>query len=92
MRKHGSFRTVGILAFLSIFVFIGNTAFAGCPSADLTGDCFVDLEDFAVMAKQWLTGEPNIPEDMRYIPDGGFEMGRHVVLYEHLRDNQPAVL
>ena len=28
-----------------------------CPSADLTGDCFVDIEDFMVMAEQWLTGE-----------------------------------
>lgn len=27
-----------------------------CPSADLTGDCFVDLEDFAVISEQWLTG------------------------------------
>jgi len=27
-----------------------------CPIADLTGDCFVDLEDLAIMAQQWLTG------------------------------------
>ena len=50
---------------------------ADCPSADLTGDCFVGLEDFAVVANQWLTGNPNIPDDMTYIPDGGFEMGDH---------------
>ena len=32
---------------------------AECPSADLTGDCFVDFEDFALMASQWLdAGEP----------------------------------
>ncbi|MHC4499498.1 MAG: formylglycine-generating enzyme family protein [Planctomycetota bacterium] len=62
---------------LALFVFIGNTAFAGCPSADVTGDCFVDLEDFAVMAKQWLTTDPNVPDDMVYIPDGEFEMGDH---------------
>ncbi len=62
---------------LALFVFIGNTALAGCPSADLTGDCFVDVQDFAVMANQWLTGDPNIPDDMVYIPDGGFEMGDH---------------
>ena len=41
---------------LALFVFIGNTAFAGCPSADLSGDCFVDYEDFALMAGQWLNG------------------------------------
>ena len=29
---------------------------APCPEADLTGDCFVGLDDFAVMAEQWLQG------------------------------------
>ena len=38
---------------LALFVFIGNTAFAGCPSADLSGDCFVDYEDFAIMSGWW---------------------------------------
>jgi hypothetical protein len=28
-----------------------------CPEADLTGDCFVDLEDVAVVASQWLSGK-----------------------------------
>jgi len=50
--------------------------FAYCPSADLTGDCFVGLEDFAVLAVQWLGGDPNIPDPV-YIRNGGFEMGRH---------------
>lgn len=27
-----------------------------CPSADLTGDCYVDFKDFATMAEQWLDG------------------------------------
>ena len=27
-----------------------------CPSADLTGDCFVDFKDFAEVAGQWLQG------------------------------------
>ncbi|MHC4676601.1 MAG: formylglycine-generating enzyme family protein [Planctomycetota bacterium] len=62
---------------LALFVFIGNTAFAECPSADLTGDCFVDNEDFALMAIQWLTGDPNIYDDMIYIPSREFEMGDH---------------
>jgi len=61
---------------LVVFVVSGGWAVADCPSADLTGDCFVDFEDFALMAKQWLTG-PNIPDDMAYIPGGGFEMGDH---------------
>ncbi len=60
-----------------LFVFMGNTAFAACPSADLTGDCFVDFEDFALMANQWLTTDPCVPDDMVYIPDGEFDMGDH---------------
>ncbi len=51
-------------------------AFAACPSADITGDCFVGIEDFALMAQQWLSGEPNIPDPV-YIRNGGFEMGNH---------------
>ena len=48
----------GKILFLSVplvvFVFSGGFALADCPSADLTGDCFVDFEDFAVMAGHWL--------------------------------------
>ncbi len=52
MCRHGSFWTAsGIFTFLSIFVFIGNTAFAACPSADLSGDCFVNYEDFAIFSQ-----------------------------------------
>ena len=29
----------------------GNT---DCPSADLTGDCFVNIEDFTILANEWL--------------------------------------
>jgi len=66
---------------------------ADCPSADITGDCFIDFEDFAVigaqwlngcdcndlntLANQWLTTDPCVPDDMVYIPDGEFEMGDH---------------
>ncbi|MHC4624865.1 MAG: hypothetical protein ACYS4W_13285, partial [Planctomycetota bacterium] len=32
----------------------GGFALADCPSTDVTGDCNVDFEDFAVMANQWL--------------------------------------
>ena len=27
-----------------------------CPTADLTGNCLVDFEDFAIMAGEWLQG------------------------------------
>ncbi len=62
---------------LIVSLFSGGWALADCPSADLTGDCFVDFEDFALMANQWLTTDPCVPDDMAYIPDGEFEMGDH---------------
>jgi len=70
-------RSAGILIFLIASLCLINSpkALAACPSADLTGDCFVDLEDFALMANQWLTGDPNIPDDLVHIPNGGFIMG-----------------
>jgi formylglycine-generating enzyme required for sulfatase activity len=67
-----------LLASLCVCFITSGLAFAACPSADLTGDCFVDIEDFAVFANQWLTGDPCVPGDMAYIPDGEFDMGRHV--------------
>ena len=65
-----------LIAFIVIAVSC-NFAPADCPSADLNGDCFVDYEDFALMAAQWLTNDPCVPDDMVYIPDGEFEMGDH---------------
>ncbi|MHC4624858.1 MAG: formylglycine-generating enzyme family protein, partial [Planctomycetota bacterium] len=83
-----------ILTAAFVFVLVGGGfAFAACPSADLSGDCFVDFEDFAVigaqwlngydwndvnkLANQWLTTDPCVPDDMAYIPDGEFDMGDH---------------
>jgi sulfatase modifying factor 1 len=57
----------------------GGVGTADCPSADLTGNCIVDLEDFAVMALQWLTGKgPALAADMVAIPGGAFLMGDSV--------------
>jgi formylglycine-generating enzyme required for sulfatase activity len=40
-------------------VLLALPVFAVCPSADLTGDCRVDLADLAVLASQWLAdGNP----------------------------------
>ncbi|MHA2069890.1 MAG: formylglycine-generating enzyme family protein, partial [Candidatus Thorarchaeota archaeon] len=82
--------TILTAAFVLVFVG-GGWAVADCPSADLTGDSFVDFEDFSVigaewlngydwndvntLANQWLTGYPSIPDDMVCIPDGEFDMG-----------------
>jgi hypothetical protein len=30
--------------------------FVNCPTTDLTNDCFVDFEDFALLAGEWLNG------------------------------------
>ena len=83
-----------ILISFIVFTISANFALADCPSADLNGDCFVDFEDFALMANQWpnvydnndvntlaaqwLTTDPCVPGDMAYIPDGEFEMGDHL--------------
>ena len=40
----------------------GIFCFAACPRADLTGDCRVDFNDFAVMASEWLTEGIPVPE------------------------------
>ncbi len=84
---------IKILICLSLFVFLlsNGPILAGCPSSDLTGDCFVDFEDFSLLADQWLNGygisdldamasqwvgtDPDLPDDLVYIPDHEFEMG-----------------
>ncbi|MHC4154584.1 MAG: hypothetical protein ACYST6_06640, partial [Planctomycetota bacterium] len=46
------------------------------PTADVTGDCVVDLEDFAVLASQWL-GPPATPSaDIAPNPPDGWVDGR----------------
>lgn len=56
-----------------------GTSSTACPSADLTGDCFVDFADFTVLASQWLTGgnivTPPSDANMVLIPAGTFLMG-----------------
>jgi len=62
------------LIVIVLMLFFSLAALAECPSADLTGDCFVDLADFAVFAAQWLTGS-HIPKDLVIISGGTFQMG-----------------
>ncbi|MBN1764127.1 MAG: SUMF1/EgtB/PvdO family nonheme iron enzyme [Sedimentisphaerales bacterium] len=42
-------------------IFISPVSLAVCPSADISGDCYVNMVDFAIMACQWLEGP--VPED-----------------------------
>jgi len=47
------------LALICMVLSLACMVSGACPSADLTGDCEVDLEDFAIMASEWLdVGEP----------------------------------
>ena len=86
-------KSAAVLIYFVVITISGVTTLADCPSADLNGDCFVDFEDFAVLANQlsieydwedialianqWLTTDPCVPDDMVYIRDGEFEMGDH---------------
>ena len=70
-------KSLFILISFVVFTIFGGLALADCPSADLTGDCFVDFDDFALIVSQWLTTDPCVPDDMAYIPDGEFDMGDH---------------
>jgi len=50
---------VFVAAILTAVLCISSTVLAVCPSMDVTGDCRVDFNDFAVFASQWLdVGEP----------------------------------
>ncbi len=59
IQKH----VVGMVLVLSLTL----PSFSACPSADLTGDCRVDLEDFAIFASQWLTEGQDEPDGMVWV-------------------------
>ena len=43
-----------VILVLTVLLFSASFCLAACPSADLTDDCFVNFEDFAMMAEWWL--------------------------------------
>jgi formylglycine-generating enzyme required for sulfatase activity len=47
-------KSVFLAAILTAVLCVSGNLLAACPSADLTGDCVVDFEDFVVFAEQWL--------------------------------------
>ncbi|MBI9019437.1 MAG: formylglycine-generating enzyme family protein [Phycisphaerae bacterium] len=65
-----------VLFFLMV-VFSCSFCFADCPRSDVNGDCKVDLEDFAIMASEWLTEGVPGPDGIIFanIPAGTFQMG-----------------
>jgi formylglycine-generating enzyme len=67
-------KTTSFELLLTVIVSIYLPSFAAnCPTADLTGDCQVDLADLAVMASQWL--QRGATDTMALIPGGAFLMG-----------------
>jgi len=51
--------------YLIVLLLIGFSCGAACPSADLTGDCFVDMADLDKLAGQWLTNKDLYNSDAR---------------------------
>ena len=51
-------RTKILVVSLCVTMSLVGISFAACPSADLSGDCRVDLNDLAIMASQWLDESP----------------------------------
>ncbi len=48
-----------IVMLCMVLMSVGGMVIGVCPRADLTGDCEVNLADFAIMASEWLDiGEP----------------------------------
>ncbi|MHC4743721.1 MAG: formylglycine-generating enzyme family protein [Planctomycetota bacterium] len=63
---------------LTVMLLWAGLCLAECPPPDITGDCLVNFDDFALMAAYWLAGDPcdpRFPQDMVIIPAGTFEMG-----------------
>ncbi len=55
---------------LAVLLIFAGVAPAACPSADVSGDCKVNLDDFAMMASGWLTMyNPNDVNDLDYDPN-----------------------
>jgi len=46
---------------LFVAVSLLGVSFAECPPADISGNCFVDLEDFATLSAAWLSDDSGSP-------------------------------
>lgn len=55
------------LALICILLLFVGISFGACPSMDFTGDCRVDLADFALFASQWLTEGVPGPDGMVFV-------------------------
>ena len=48
-------QTIILTAILTAVLFVSANVWAACPSADLSGDCKVNFDDYAMLASGWLT-------------------------------------
>lgn len=46
-------------ALIALTVMTAGSCLGACPQYDFTGDCWVDFDDFALFASEWLTGSRN---------------------------------
>ena len=70
--KKASLLVIGIL----LASLINVATFAACPSSDLSGDCKVNFDDFALMASEWVTTyDANDLADMAFewLTEGTFD-------------------
>ena len=49
-------KSLPVAVLLAVVLFCATVALADCPAGDLTDDCVVDFEDFAIIGAQWLNG------------------------------------
>ena len=41
---------------IALIALTSGFCFGSCPQYDLTGDCWVNLEDLALLASEWMSG------------------------------------
>ena len=70
---------MGLTISLVVLIFAG-AAWAACPSMDITGDCRVNFDDFAVLASEWLTTYDAI--DLADMADEWLDNGAFVTTWD----------
>ena len=56
----GEERIIQTSILVCVILLLSTSGHTACPTADLTGDCYVDLADLAVLANEW-AGQTSMP-------------------------------